>query len=161
MVISIGQNCYISEKSSLIGRISIGNRSSVFPFASIRAEHESVIIGDGTNIQDNVTIHADPSYPVIIGNHVSVGHNAVVHGSKIGNNCLIGMGAIIMNGCEIGDGSIIGAGTLLLENTKVENNSMYAGVPGKLRRKDQSYESMAIENARAYENLISTFYRKN
>ncbi|MGP6220752.1 gamma carbonic anhydrase family protein [Caldiplasma sukawensis] len=161
MDISVGKNSYISEKASLIGKIKIGNNSSVFPFASIRAETEPVTIGDGTNIQDNVTIHTDPSYPVIIGNHVSIGHNAIIHGSKIGNNCLIGMGAIIMNGCEIGNGSIIGAGTLLLENTKVESNSMFAGVPGKLRKRDPSYEKMAIENARAYENLISTYYHKD
>ncbi|MCL4344946.1 MAG: gamma carbonic anhydrase family protein [Candidatus Thermoplasmatota archaeon] len=149
----IGKDTFISKKCSLRGQIEIGERASIFDFASIRADLDKIVIGNDSNIQDNCTLHVDPGFPVKIGNLVSVGHNAVIHGCTIDDECIIGMGAIIMNGAKIGSGSVVGAGTLVLENQVVPENSLVVGVPGKVIRNDSSYREMARKNAMEYGTL--------
>ncbi|SIM70421.1 gamma carbonic anhydrase family protein [Cuniculiplasma divulgatum] len=155
--VTIGKNTFISNMCSIRGRVRIGNNCSVFDFASIRGDLGSITIGDFSNVQDSVTIHCDPGYDVNIGQYVSIGHNAVVHGCTIGNNCLIGMGAIIMNGSVIGDGTVIAAGAVILENTKIPENSMVAGIPGKIRSNSNEYRKMAHTNAEDYVQLKDTY----
>ena len=153
----LGKNCYISERSSIRGKVEFGDNCSVFDFASIRADLGEIKIGNGTNIQDNCTLHVDPGFNISIGELVSVGHNAVLHGCKIGNNCLIGMGAIVMNGAEIGEGSVIGAGTLITQNTKIGANSTVVGVPGKVISVSSLNPETAKINAEEYIRLKNKY----
>ncbi len=125
----IHSSCFIAENTKIIGDVTIEENSSVWYNTVIRGDENSVFIGKGTNIQDNVVIHVTEKNPVIIGKNVSVGHNAVIHAAKIGNNCLIGMNATILTGAEIGDGSLVGACTLVTENMSIPENSLVLGVP--------------------------------
>lgn len=122
--------------------------------AVLRADMDRIVIGEGSNIQDNVTVHTDFGIPMILGKNVSVGHNAVLHGCTVEDNCLIGMGAIVLNRAVIGEGSLIAAGTVVLEGTVIPPNSLVAGVPGKVRREltDEEREGI-IQNAANYVTL--------
>jgi carbonic anhydrase/acetyltransferase-like protein (isoleucine patch superfamily) len=131
----IHSSAFISNNSLIIGRVSIGERASVWPGCVLRADVEDILIGENTNIQDGVLAHPDISLPVIIGKGVTVGHGAVIHGCRIGSNCLIGMGAVILSGAVIEDNCIIGAAALVTENMKVHEGSLLLGVPGKVTRK--------------------------
>ena len=112
---------------------------------------EMIQIGIRSNIQDNCSVHTDAGFPCVIGDSVSVGHGAIVHGSRIGSNCLIGMGAIILNGSRIGDNCIIGAGSLIVQGTEIPENTLALGSPAKVKRSvtDEEIEKIS-ENARHY-----------
>lgn len=127
-----GKDCWFAENSSIVGDVSMGNDCSVWFSAVIRGDVNSIRMGDKVNIQDGAVIHATfEKAKTTLGNNVSVGHNALVHGCTVEDNVLIGMGAIVMDNCYIESGSIIAAGAVLLEGTKVESGSVYAGVPAK------------------------------
>ena len=127
-----GEGCYFAENASIIGDLKLGNKCSVWFQAVIRADVNSIRIGDRVNIQDGAVIHATfEKASTIIGNDVSIGHKAIVHGCKIDDSVLVGMGSIIMDDCIIGFNSIIAAGCVLPKGTIVPPNSIYAGVPGK------------------------------
>ncbi|WP_393971827.1 gamma carbonic anhydrase family protein [Oxyplasma meridianum] len=153
MPIRIGKNCYISKSSVLIGDIEIGDFSMVMENAVIRGDLNRVIFGNYSNIQDNATIHVDFNHEANIGDNVSIGHNAVVHGSTIEDNVIIGMGAIIMNGAVIKSGSVVAAGTVVTENFKGEENALIIGVPGKIKRTGNDLLEYAKLNASSYQNL--------
>ncbi|MCL4323309.1 MAG: gamma carbonic anhydrase family protein [Candidatus Thermoplasmatota archaeon] len=155
-----GNKTYISDNCSIRGDVKIGKECSIFDFASIRGDLGKIIIGDYSNIQDNVTIHGDPGYDVYIGKYVSIGHNAVIHGCRIEDNCLIGMGAIIMNGSVIGKGTVVAAGTVILENSRIPEKSMVAGVPGKVKSSSAEYEKMAKKNAEDYLELKDSYLKE-
>ncbi|MGP6207585.1 gamma carbonic anhydrase family protein [Cuniculiplasma sp. SKW3] len=157
--IKIGKDSFISDRSSIRGEVEIGDRTSIFDFVSIRADLDRIVIGDDSNIQDNSTLHVDPGFPIIIGNEVSIGHNAVIHGCTIEDKCLIGMGSIIMNGAIIGSGTVIGAGTLILENQKIPENSLVVGVPGRIIKNSSIYREMAVQNAKAYGELRKKYIK--
>lgn len=127
-----GKDCWFAENSTIVGDVSMGNDCSVWFSAVIRGDVNSIRMGDKVNIQDGAVIHATfEKAKTTLGNNVSVGHNALVHGCTVEDNVLIGMGAIVMDNCYIESGSIIAAGAVLLEGTKVESGSVYAGVPAK------------------------------
>lgn len=127
-----GEGCYFAENATIIGDLMIGNNCSVWFQAVIRADVNSIRIGDRVNIQDGAIIHATfEKSSTVIGNDVSIGHNAIVHGCKLENSVLVGMGSIIMDDCVIGTNSIIAAGCVLPKGTVVPPNSVYAGVPEK------------------------------
>lgn len=127
-----GKNCFLAENATLIGDVQLGNDCSVWFQTVIRGDVNSIRIGNKVNIQDGTVIHCTyQKSKTIVGNNVSVGHNALVHGCSIHDNVLVGMGAIIMDGAEIHSNSIIAAGAVVLENTVVEKNSVYAGIPAK------------------------------
>ncbi len=130
----IDESVFIAEGARIHGDVSIGTDSSVWFNAVIRCEDTTVKIGSHANIQDNCTIHTDPWVKVEIGDYVSIGHNAVIHGCTIGDNTLVGMGAIIMNDAVIGKNCIIGAGALVTENTVIPDNSVVIGSPAKVKR---------------------------
>ena len=136
---------FIAPNASLIGRVKIGENSSVWFNTVLRGDMENISIGDESNIQDLSMGHADPGFPLVVGNRVTMGHQCVVHGCRIEDDCLIGMGAIIMNGVRIGRGSIIGAGAVLLEGMEVPEFSMVVGSPGKVRK---TYDESILENIR-------------
>ncbi len=128
----IGENCFIAPNCTVVGDVIIGNDCSIWFNAVIRGDVNYIRIGNKVNIQDGAVIHCTyEKTQAIVGNNVSIGHRAIVHGCKVHDNVLIGMGAIIMDNAEIGSNSIIAAGAVVLENTVVEPGSIYAGVPAK------------------------------
>ncbi|SEB72101.1 gamma carbonic anhydrase family protein [Paenibacillus sp. GP183] len=130
----LDSSTYIAPGVQLIGEVTIGAESSVWFNSVIRGDNALIRIGDRTNIQDGCTLHVDPEKPLIIGNRVSVGHNAILHGCTIGDGALIGMGAIVMNGAEIGEQSLVAAGSLIPEGKKIPARSLVMGSPGKIVR---------------------------
>mgnify|MGYP002622488470 CR=1 FL=1 len=140
----IANDVFISPTASVVGEVQIGTGSSIWFGATVRGDFQPVKIGAFTNIQDNATIHVMGDSPTIIGNYVTVGHNAIIHCNKIGNNCLIGMGSIILGYAEIGDNCIIGAGTLLTQYKKIPNNCLVFGNPAKIMRalRDDEIEAL-------------------
>lgn len=149
----LGNSVFIAQNATLIGDVTIDDDSFILYGAVIRGDQNSVYIGKGTNIQDNVVVHVDEENCTEIGDNVSVGHRAIVHGSKIGSNSLIGMGAILMSGSVIEEGSVVGAGALVTSGTVVKENCLAIGSPAKTVRCDQSLREMAKKNASIYRNL--------
>ena len=128
----IGENCWLAENATLVGDLVMGEQCSVWFNAVIRADVNSINIGKRVNIQDGAVLHCTYDKTTVdIGDNVSIGHNALVHGCKIESNVLIGMGSIVMDNCHIESNAIIAAGAVLLEGTRVESWSIYAGVPAK------------------------------
>jgi len=129
---SYGERCFIAENATLIGDLVMGDECSVWYQAVIRGDVNSIRIGNQVNIQDGVVIHATyKTASTLIGNKVSIGHNAIVHGCTIKNNVLMGMGSIIMDHCVVGSNSIIAAGAVVTQNTIIPPGSIYAGIPAK------------------------------
>ncbi len=153
---SIADSVFVAPTASIIGNARLGENSSAFYGVSVRADTEAITVGEGTNLQDNVVLHADPGFPTTVGDRVSIGHTAVVHGCTIGDDCLIGMSATIMNGASIGEGSLVAAGAVVLEGMQVPPRSLVAGVPAKVRREltDEEYDGVRT-NAANYQNLAA------
>ena len=127
-----GNNCFFAENSTIVGDVKIGNDCSFWFNSVVRGDVNSIQIGNKVNIQDGAILHCTfEKTKIHIGNNVSVGHNVIIHGATIGDNVLVGMGAIIMDNVEIGENSIIAAGALILENTVIEPGSIYGGMPAK------------------------------
>lgn len=146
---------WVAPNASVIGQVTLAAKASVWYSATLRAEFEPIEIGFGSNLQDGVTVHVDPGFPVRVGSGVSVGHNAVLHGCTIEDDCLIGMGAIVLNGAVIGAGSLVGAGAVVPQGTVVPPGSLVAGVPGKVRRELSAEEKAGNQlNAQVYQGLI-------
>ncbi len=127
-----GNDCWFAENATIVGEVSMGDNCSVWFNAVIRGDVHFIKMGNMVNVQDGAVIHATyQKSPTTIGNRVSIGHNAIVHGCTIHDNVLIGMGAIIMDDCVIEEGSIIGAGAVVTQGTHIKAGSLYAGVPAK------------------------------
>lgn len=153
---SIAESVFIAPTAAIIGNATLAEDSSAFYGVSVRADTEAISIGKGTNLQDNVVVHADPGFPATVGARVSVGHSAVVHGCTIEDDCLIGMSATVMNGATIGEGSLVAAGAVVLEGTQVPPRSLVAGVPAKVRRELSDEELQGVrDNASRYQELAA------
>ena len=126
---------YIAHGSRITGDVTIGNDCGIWYNAVIRGDDAPITIAERTNIQDNCVLHTDTGFPLKIGSDVTIGHGAIIHGCTVGNNVIIGMGAIVMNGAEIGDNSIIGAGALVTQNTVIPGGSIAFGSPAKIKSK--------------------------
>ena len=145
---------WVAPNATVIGNVTLAARASVWYAATLRAEFEPIVIGEGSNIQDGVTVHVDPGFPATIGAGVSVGHNAVLHGCTIEDGCLIGMGAVVLNGARIGAGSLVAAGAVVAQGVVIPPGSLVAGVPGKVRRELSGDEvTNNRNNAHGYEHL--------
>lgn len=154
----ISETAFIADSADVIGDIEIGYYSSVWFNAVLRGDRNKIKIGSRTSIQDNVVIHANPENGVQIGNDVSVGHGAVLHGCRIENNVLIGMNSTVLNGAEIGRNSIVGANALIPEGKKFPENSLIIGVPGKAKREiDKSEIETIAENAAEYVEFVREY----
>ncbi|MEO6538566.1 MAG: gamma carbonic anhydrase family protein [Ferruginibacter sp.] len=150
----LGENCFLAPNATIVGDVVMGNDCSVWFNAVIRGDVNSIRIGNRVNIQDGAVIHCTfEKTKAIIGNNVSVGHNAIVHGCVIDDNVLIGMGAIVMDNVHVGSNSIIAAGAVVLENTIVEPGSVFAGVPAK-KVKEVSQQLISGEINRIAENYL-------
>jgi len=149
----IHESAYIAPTATIIGDVEIEEGASVWDGAVLRGDVSYIKIGKNTNIQDNAVVHVDYNEPTIIGENVTVGHMAVVHAAKIGNNVIVGIHAVILNGAEIGDGSVIGAGAVVTSRTKIPPKSLVLGIPAKVVRQGEEIERMAIENGLIYQKL--------
>ena len=148
---NINSKSYIAQGAVVCGNVTIGEESSIWYNAVVRGDDININIGSHTNIQDNCVVHADPGDEVVIGDYVTIGHGAIVHGCTIGDNTLIGMGAIILNGAVIGKNCIIGAGTVVTEGKIIEDNSLVVGTPGRFVRTIAQEDALRItDNALHY-----------
>ena len=152
VVPTIAASAYIDQSAQVIGDVTVGERSSIWPNVTARGDVNSIRIGDDSNVQDNCVLHCDAGlFPLLIGNHVTVGHLAMLHGCTIEDECLIGIGAIVLNGARIGKGSVVAAGAVVPEGTEVPPDSMVMGVPAKVRRQLTDEERVRFrENAKHY-----------
>ena len=150
----VPESAWVAPNATLVGRITLGERASVFYGAVLRGDMDAITIGDDTNLQDNVTMHVDFGTPATIGARVSVGHAAVLHGCTVEDDCLIGMSATVLNGAVIGSGSLVAAGAVVLEGTVIPPRSLVAGVPAKVRGEisDEMFEKI-LRNAQSYLTL--------
>jgi carbonic anhydrase/acetyltransferase-like protein (isoleucine patch superfamily) len=150
----MGKDCYLAETATLLGDVVMGDECSVWFNAVVRGDVNSIVMGNRVNIQDGAVIHCTyQKAATTIGNNVSIGHNALVHGCTVHDNVLIGMGSIVMDNCVIESNSIIAAGAVLLEGTRVESGSVYAGVPAK-KVKELSKELFEGEVQRIANNYV-------
>lgn len=158
---AVHKSAFVAPTASIIGKANLAADSSAFYGVSVRADTAAISVGAGSNLQDNVVLHADPGFPCTVGAGVSVGHAAVVHGCTVEDDCLIGMGATVLNGAVIGTGSLVAAGAVVLEGTVVPPRSLVAGVPAKVRREltDEEFDGVKqnaaryVELARAHREL--------
>jgi carbonic anhydrase/acetyltransferase-like protein (isoleucine patch superfamily) len=130
----IDPSVFIARGAIVLGDVDIGKDASIWYNAVIRGDTDKISIGEQTNIQDLTMIHADPGIPCTVGSRVTVGHRVILHGCTIEDDCLIGMGAIVLNKVRVGRGSVIGAGAVLLEGTEVPAGSLVIGMPGRVLR---------------------------
>lgn len=150
----MGNDCFVAPNATIVGDVVMGNQCSVWFNAVIRGDVNSIRMGNKVNVQDGAVIHCTfEKTKALIGNNVSIGHNAIVHGCVIDDNVLIGMGAIVMDNAQIGSNSIIAAGAVVLENTVVEPGTIYAGVPAK-KVKDISEDLISGEINRIADNYV-------
>jgi carbonic anhydrase/acetyltransferase-like protein (isoleucine patch superfamily) len=159
----IPSNCFIAENATIVGEVSMGESCSIWFNAVIRGDVHYIKMGNKVNVQDGAVIHCTyQKHPTNIGNNVSIGHQAIVHGCTIHDNVLIGMGSIVMDNCIVHSNSIIAAGAVLTQNTIVESGSIYAGVPAK-KIKDISPELTSGEIDRIANNYVkySSWFQKD
>lgn len=155
---TVDESTFLAETATLIGNVHVGKKSSIWYGAVLRGDSDSIHIGNRSNVQDNAVVHVDPGFPVEIGNDCIVGHLALVHGAKIGNNVLVGMNSTVLNGAEIGDYSIIGANALVTSGTIIPPNSLVLGSPAKVVKKITKAQRENIErNAEAYVRLSKIY----
>src|SRR6185312_2859660 len=141
---NIHPTAFIHELAVVLGDVTLGAHVSVWPTAVLRGDTSSITIGDDSNVQDGTIVHVDWNVPATIGSRVAIGHRAIVHGATIEDDCLIGMGAILLNGVHVGSGSIVGAGAVCAEGLRVPPNSVVLGVPGRIVRQTRPDERERI-----------------
>lgn len=149
-----GKDCFLAENATIVGDVVMGDQCSVWFNAVIRGDVHYIKMGNKVNVQDGAVVHCTyQKYPTTIGNNVSIGHNAIVHGCTVQDNVLIGMGSIVMDGCVIESNSIVAAGAVVTQHTHVESGAIYAGVPAK-KVKDISKELISGEIDRIADNYV-------
>ncbi|HBN56632.1 MAG TPA: gamma carbonic anhydrase family protein [Lachnospiraceae bacterium] len=147
----IHKEAVIAKGAVVIGDVTVEKDSSVWYNAVVRGDLQPIVIGEGSNVQDNAVLHVDRTCPLTIGKKVTVGHGAILHGCTIEDEVLVGMGAVVMNKAVVGKGSIIAAGALVTQNTVIPPGSLVMGNPGKIRRQATPQEMRAsIQNAENY-----------
>lgn len=132
--VSIHETAFVAPNATVLGNVTVGQAASIWFGAVVRAEMDTITIGDRSNIQDGAIVHVDEGFPVRIGRNVTVGHRAVIHGATVEDNCLIGIGAVLLNGSSIGANSIVGAGALVPEGKHYPPNSLLIGMPARVAR---------------------------
>lgn len=148
---NVDGSAYVDETATVTANVTLAKDTSVWPGASLRGDEDAIFVGEGTNIQDCAVLHTDIGKPCRVGRGVTVGHSAILHGCTVGDNSLIGMGAVILNGSVIGAESLVGAGTLITENKTFPDGVLIIGRPGRILRELTDEEKAAIRaNARRY-----------
>lgn len=152
----IGKHAWVAPNATVVGAVTLGADVGIWYGAVLRGDIESLEVGARSNIQDNCTLHADPGTPVRLGEGVSVGHNATLHGCTIGDNVLVGMGSRVLTGAVVGANSLIAAGAVVPQGAQIPEGSLVAGVPGKVRRSLTDEERAGLaRNADVYVDLIA------
>ena len=152
--------CYLSRDCRIVGNVKVGYRAAILSGAQLRADSDRIVIGPESNVQENCVLHESHGHPLIIGEHSTVGHGAILHGCTIGDNALVGMGAIVMDGAQIGNNALVGAGAVVTEGTVVPDYHMAIGVPAKVRgpltedKVVQNITSFAEANLCEAENML-------
>ena len=156
-------SAYIDPSAQVIGDVTLGERCSVWCHATLRGDVNRIVIGDESNIQDNCVVHVDEGdFPVLIGNRVTVGHSAVLHGCTVGDGALIGIGSIVLNGAKIGAGAVVAAGALVTEGMEVPPASLVMGTPAKVRRYLNEQEQLRhSQNAGHYVELCKAYLEES
>ena len=158
----IPASCYVDLSAQLIGDVTLGERSSVWMNAVLRGDVNAIRVGSNSNVQDCAVLHGQRNlYPVIVGDWVTIGHNAPVHGCVVEDEVVIGMGAIVLNNARIGSGSIVAAGAVVPEGTIVPPRTLWAGVPAKLRRQlDDKDRALILEYAKNYLDYVEIYLKE-
>ncbi|WP_282096445.1 gamma carbonic anhydrase family protein [Epibacterium ulvae] len=155
---SIAEDTWVAPDANLIGQVVMEQGASVWFGCTIRADHEEIRIGTGSNVQENTIMHIDAGFPLTIGHNCTIGHKAMLHGCTIGDNTLIGMGATILNGATIGKNCLIGAGALVTEGKIIPDNSLVMGAPGKVvRTVDDALAQKLTQSALLYQDNMRRF----
>lgn len=150
----VDPSCYVAPEAVIIGDVVIERGCSIWPYAVIRADLSEIRIGEGSSIQEHCQVHGNPGRPSIIGKNVSVGHGAIIHAAKIGDEVIIGMNSCILDGAEVGSGSVVGAGAVVTAGMIIPPGSLVVGVPAKIvRQNDPSLLEAARRNAEEYHRL--------
>lgn len=138
------EDTWVAPDANLIGKVVLEKGASVWFGTTIRADHEEIRVGEGSNVQENCVMHIDEGFPLTIGRNCTIGHKVMLHGCTIGDNTLVGMGATILNGAKIGKNCLIGAGALITENKEIPDNSLVMGSPGKVVREVDAKNAQRI-----------------
>jgi carbonic anhydrase/acetyltransferase-like protein (isoleucine patch superfamily) len=162
IVPKIPDSCYVDLSAQIIGDVVLGDKASVWMNAVLRGDVNSIRVGNCSNVQDCAVLHGQRNlYPVIVGDWVTIGHNATVHGCIVGDMCVIGMGATVLNNAHIGEGCIIAAGSVVPEHTVVPPRTLWAGVPAKLRRELTDKDRALIqEYAKNYLDYVEVYLKE-
>ena len=154
---AIDDEAFVAPTAVVVGAVTMGPRSSIWYGAVARADAEVIEIGEGSNVQDGSTLHSDPGFPLVVGRGVTVGHRVVLHGARVDDDVLVGMGSVVMNGAHIGSGSIVAAGAVVTQGTQVPPGSLVAGVPAKVIRQTNEDDGLHIRgNAASYTDRLNT-----
>ena len=153
---------YIAPSAAVIGSVEFGRDASVWFHTVIRGDSERIVIGERTNVQDGCVLHADPGDPIVLGANVTVGHQVMLHGCRVGDGCMIGMSSVLLNGSKVGAGSILGAGSLLAEGKEIPEGVLALGAPARVVRKLRPEEQRSVieiaeryvERARQYRSEL-------
>ena len=153
-----GDDFWIAPNAQVIGKVVLGTGTSIWFGAALRGDNEPVTVGEGSNIQENAVLHTDWGYPVTVGKNCTIGHGAIVHGCTVGDNTLIGMGAVILNGAKIGNNCLVGAGALVTEGKEFPDGSLIVGSPAVAKRQlsPEAIEGLA-KSARGYQEKMRRF----
>ena len=143
----LDSSVYVATGAVVLGDVTVGAESSIWFNAVLRGDTEAIRIGQQTNIQDLCLLHADEGFPCVLGDRVTLGHAAIVHGATVEDDCMIGMRAVVMNGAKIGAGSIVAVGAVVLEGTEVPPGSVVMGTPGKVKRSATDEDRLRIQHA--------------
>lgn len=149
---------FIAPNATAIGKVTLARGTSLFYGCVLRADGGTISIGEDSNVQDLTVMHADPGYPIVIGARVTVGHRVIIHGARIDDDVLVGMGAVIMNGAHVGSGSVIGAGALITEHTQIPAGSLVLGVPARVARPAGEAEAAMIAHGAARYRELSALH---
>ena len=156
----IHPSAFVHAAAHVIGDVTLAARVSVWPTAVLRGDNDAIVIGEDSNVQDGTIVHVDPGVPCTIGRRVAIGHRAIVHGATVGDDCLIGMGAILLNRVVVGSGSIVGAGAVCREGMEIPPNSLVVGVPAKVIRETTDAERARIAHTVAAYLELQTVHRE-
>ena len=147
---SLGHDCFVADNATLVGDVVLGSRCSIWFNAVLRGDIEGIELGDETNIQDGSVLHTDEGFPLQIGNRVTVGHKAMLHGCRIGDGSLVGINAVVLNGVQIGKHCLIGANALVTEGKIIPDRSLVLGSPGRVIRTLTDEEVIALRDAASH-----------
>jgi carbonic anhydrase/acetyltransferase-like protein (isoleucine patch superfamily) len=157
----IDESCFIAPTADVVGDVTVGEKSSIWYKTVLRGDVNKIVVGSYTNIQDGCIVHVDDEYPTIIGDNVTIGHGAIIHGCTIKDGAFIGMGAIILDRAVIGEGALIGAGALVTEGKEIPPYSLAVGMPAKvIKRLSEEYLEMARNRSVEYAKLAQAYIIK-